>query len=104
MVVPTDDWLMVFPAERSDPKIIGWDWVAGLSQFIVDCGIVAGGLVRDIENDTVANQAFQPSLVTRSIPRLRNTISILANHDDWDRYLVGAGKNRAQCGIVVGDP
>jgi hypothetical protein len=55
----------------------------------------------DVEDEAVMNQTAQPFLVSRPVPRLRNAVAILSQHNHWNCHLIGTGENRNDRGISV---
>jgi len=102
MAIATQQRESVLAAECGDPEIISRDRRLAAPQLQIDFGVVVGGRFVHIQDEAVLEQALEPAFVREPVARLRNPVTIFAQHDHGDRQLVGAGENGDQCGIVVG--
>jgi len=74
--VMAQEWKAILPAERGNPKVIGWNGLSGLSQLNVDGCIVVCGLLGDIQHRAIGDQTVQPAPIPSPMAGLSNAIAI----------------------------
>ncbi len=82
--VQTQEWKTMLATERRNPKVIGGNWLSGLSQLDIDCCIVMCSLHGYIQHAAIGNQTIQPATIPVPVPGLCDAIAKFPDDHYWE--------------------
>ena len=102
MLVTADYSHGMLARESGNPNVIGRDGAPASLEFAAENCILAGGSVIDVQNPAVRNQLPQPFLIPGAISRLRDPVSILSQHNNWESQLAGSCEDGFEQRVAIG--
>ncbi len=91
----------MLPGKRGYPEIVTWNRSAATLQFISYIRVLLGCVLIDGQHPVARNCLGQPSLISSSITRLADPVTILSQYDNRYRDLHSITKDGAQCLMTI---
>jgi len=84
MLVTADDRQLVLPGESSDPQVVLRNRLSLAAKLGADFGVGRGRVGIDEQDRRARVQGFEELVESLAVPRGRQTLPVLADHDDGE--------------------